>query len=341
MLFVLILLRTIFVGLLTFIGYGYDIASIFRTSPIGNDYTGPILGFSIGIIIIAVETRLRPVFRKTTFAIITGLVIGLTTSYLLTQIISASFLVNNLEPKWFEIIKLFITFILTYLSISTVLQTKDRFKFIIPYFEFRGQELGSKLILLDLSVLMDSRIVPLLKTNIFDGQIGLPKLAFNELKKMSESAEPQKKIRGLAGIQNYLEIQKMSMPIIQEIEDDHLPGDPAFQIIRLAEMHQGKILTADMAVSTDGAVRNLVIININEIAKSFHPPHLPGEFIEITILKSGDNKKQGIGYLEDATLVVIENGKDHIGKKVKVEITQYLQRSSGNMYFANLLEEKT
>ena len=106
--FVLILLRILFVGLLTFIGL--DIAFLFRLSPIGSDYTGPILGFSIGITIIAVETRLRPIFRKTTFAIITGLVIGLTTSYILTQIIGASFLINNLEPQWFETIKLLITF---------------------------------------------------------------------------------------------------------------------------------------------------------------------------------------------------------------------------------------
>lgn len=338
MLFVLILIRTLFVGLLTFIGY--DIASIFNSSPIANEYTGPILGFSIGIVIITVETKLKPIFRKTTFAIITGLVIGLTLSYLLTQILGASFLINNLEPKWFETIKLLITFILTYLSISTVLQTKDRFKFIIPYFEFRGQMLGSKIIILDISVLMDSRLVPLLKTNIFDGQIGLTKLAYNELKKMAESSDTQKKIRGLAGIQNYLEIKSFTQSSIQEIEDDHLPGDPTMQIVRIVEMHQGKILTADATVMSECQQRHVLAININEIAKSFHPPHLPGEYIEINILKSGDNKNQGIGYLEDATLVVVENGKDHIGKKIKAEITQYLQRSSGNMYFANYLEEK-
>jgi uncharacterized protein YacL len=337
MLFVLILIRTLFVGLLTFIGY--DIAAIFKSSPIGNEYTGPILGFSIGITIIAVETRLKPIFRKTTFAIIIGLVIGLTSSYLLTQILSASFLLNKSENNWFPTVQLLITFILTYLSISTVLQTKDRFKFIIPYFEFRGQKFGSKIVILDISVLMDSRIVPLLKTNIFDGQIGLPKLAFNELKIMSESTELQKKIRGMAGLQSYLEILSLTQPAILEIEDDHLPGDPMAQIIRIAEMHQGKILTADIAVTSEASTRHVEVININDVAKSFHPPHLPGENLELVIIKSGDNKKQGIGYLEDATLVVVENGKDFIGKKVKAEITQYLQRSSGNMYFANFMEE--
>jgi uncharacterized protein YacL len=335
MLFVLIILRILFICLLTFIGF--DIAAIFKETLLGNEYSGPILGFSIGVVIIAVETKLRPVFRKTTFAVITGLVIGLTSSYLLIQIISASFIKDN-EPKWFETVKLLITFILTYLSISTVIQTKDRFKFIIPYFEFRGQKLSSKTILLDISILMDSRVVSFLKTNAFDGQICLPKLAYHEFEKMVESTDSQKKIKGIAGLQNYQEIKRLTNLNIQEVEDDLLPGDPSTQILRLAEMHQAKIFTADSVVTSEGASKNIDIININELAKAFHPPHLPGEILEITILKAGDNKKQGIGYLNDATLVVVEGAKELVGKKVKAEITQYLQRSSGNMYFANLIE---
>lgn len=335
MTFVLIILRIIFIGLLTYIGY--DLAAIFINSPIGHQYSGPILGFSIGVIIIAVEVRLRPIFRKTTFAIITGLVIGLTVSYILIQIIGASFILSSDEPKWFETIKLLITFTLTYLSISTVIQTKDKFRFIIPYFEFRGQKLGSKITVLDISVLMDSRLIGFLKANLFETQIGLPKLAYYELKKMMESTDKQKKIRGFAGVSNYQEIKNFNHVAVQEIEDDHLPGDPGLQIVRLAEMYQGKILTADIAVITECHNRNIEALNINEIAKAFYPPYLPGEFIEVEILKIGDNKQQGIGYLPDATLVVVENGKEYLGKKVKAEITQYLQRSSGNMYFANFL----
>ncbi len=332
MFFFIALLKFLFICFMTILGF--TLSDFYSTSAFGNAYNGPLTGFTIAVIIVFLETKFKPIFKKTTFSIILGLIIGLTTSYLLVMLINT--FINS--PKWIEVLRVFITLTITYLSIVTVIQTQDKFKFIIPYFEFRGELIAKNITLIDFSALIDSRLINILKSGIIDGQLILPKSAKEELKKMASSTEHQKKIKGELGLSNYNAILNMPEMVTQELEDELTGESHKLQMIRLAEMHQAKILTCDVDVKLEANHRNIKAMSINELATCFHPILIPGDKVEIKLIKKGDNQNQGIGYLPDATMVVVENAENFIGQTVTVEIKTYLQRHTGNLYFAILSE---
>ncbi|PCJ58477.1 MAG: hypothetical protein COA79_13235 [Planctomycetota bacterium] len=295
---------------------------------------GPTIGFAISILIIIVETQLKPIFKKTTFAIIIGLIIGLSASYLLNEIILALINEKNMSQDNIKTLRLIITFTLTYLSISTVIQTKDKFKFAIPYVEFRGTQLGKNITIIDKSTLLDNRLLPLIKSGIMESKIGLLKIILHELEEECNNEDPA--IRAIAnlGIKQYHQIKELEIVYVEELEEDFQTEDLASQIMRVAEMLQGRILTNDSVILEESHIRNIKTINLNALAKSLNPPLIPGQKINIEVIKKGDTKNQGLGYLDDATLVIIEDAADLVGQTIKIEIKSFLQRSSGNMYFA-------
>jgi uncharacterized protein YacL len=226
--------------------------------------------------------------------------------------------------------------IVCYTCISILLQTKNDFRFIIPYVEFAKEVKGLKPYVLDTSVVIDGRIADIVETRVIDNQLIMPQFVIAELQAIADSNDKLKRNRGRRGL-DILNRLRSDPKVDLMIYDRDLPefaGQPVDQrLVLLAKHLEGKVVTNDYNLNKVAKLHNVGVINLNDIANSLKPVFLPGEEIEVRIVKAGEESGQGVGYLEDGTMVVIEGGRDHISQQVMAVVTSVLQTSAGRMVF--------
>ena len=223
-----------------------------------------------------------------------------------------------------------------YVCISVLWQTKDDFRFVIPYVEFSKDVKGSKPYVLDTSVVIDGGIADIIETGIIDNQMVMPRFVLSELQGIADSSDKMRRARGRRGL-DVLDRLRNNKDIDFKVYDRELPemqGQPVdMKLLLLARHLEGKVVTGDFNLNKVAKLQNVPVINLNEIANSLKPVFLPGEVIKIRVVKAGEGAGQGVGYLDDGTMIVIEEGKDHIGSEVNITVTSMLQTSAGRMVF--------
>ncbi len=233
-------------------------------------------------------------------------------------------------------VKLMIGVICCYLAVSFILQTKDDVRFVIPYVEFAKEAKGGRPLLLDTSVIIDGRIVDIVDTRIFESQLVVPKFVLGELHLIADSSDKLKRNRGRRGLDILNTLQSSKVADIEIVESPVEPGGPTTvdeRLVDLAQRLNGRIVTNDYNLNQVAQFRGVDVININELANALKPVFLPGERFRVKIIKPGEDPGQGIGYLEDGTMVVVNGGRDHIGQSVDIAVTSSLQTSAGRMIF--------
>lgn len=190
---------------------------------------------------------------------------------------------------------------------------------------------------LDTSVIIDGRILDIAKAGFIEGPLVVPVFVLEELQHIADSADGLKRNRGRRGLDTVAEIQELKNVevIIYNGKIEEIPEVDS-KLLKLATELNGKIVTNDFNLNKVARVQNLDVLNINELANAVKPLYLPGEEMEILIVREGKEHKQGLAYLDDGTMIVVENGKDLIGEKVNVVVTSALQTSAGKMIFAKL-----
>jgi len=272
-------------------------------------------------------------------AVYFGLVVGMFLTYVMMLMLTP-LLPSEEEGHWAVILRrsvpLMIGLALCYLCISLLIQTKDDFRFIIPYVEFSKEVKGLKPYVLDTSVVIDGRIADLVETNVLDNQLIMPRFVLSELQGIADSADKLRRARGRRGL-DILNRLRNNQNIDLKIYDRELPemdGQPVdMKLVLLAKHLEGKIVTGDYNLNKVARLHNVDVINLNDIANSLKPVFLPGEMLMVRIVKPGEEVGQGIGYLDDGTMIVVEGARDHIGKEVNVNVTSVLQTSAGRMIF--------
>ncbi len=231
--------------------------------------------------------------------------------------------------------------ILCYGCTSLLLQTKDDFRFVIPYVEFARDLKGLRPIVLDTSSIIDGRLAELAETNIIESQLVMPGFVLGELQAIADSQDRLRRARGRRGL-DILNRLRTQPKIEFQIYDRDLPefaGQPVdMKLVILAKHLEGKIITGDFNLNKVAKVHNVPVINLNEVAASLRPQFLPGETFEVRIAKAGEGPDQGIGYLDDGTMVVIEGGRHRISATLPVVVTSTLQTQAGRMLFAKVDE---
>ena len=274
-----------------------------------------------------------------------GVLAGLTIAYMLSLIVN---LVVSLFPaadiKTVQMIKLLLGAITVFMCVSFVLQTKDDFRFVIPYVEFSRQTKGSHPLLLDTSVIIDGRIADIADTQILESEIIVPRFVLAELQAVADSDDKLKRNRGRRGLDILGRLQKSDKLEIR-LMDAHVSSvddaaDVDAKLVALAKHLDGKVVTNDYNLNKICQLRGVAVININDLANALKPVALPGEAMAVKIIKPGEESGQGIGYLEDGTMVVVEQARDSIGKDVTITVTSALQTSAGRMIFGRLDADK-
>jgi uncharacterized protein YacL len=212
---------------------------------------------------------------------------------------------------------------------------KDEFNIVIPYVRFTRQDISETPVVLDTNIIIDGRIMKLCSTKFLEGRLIIPRFVLRELQYIADSEDNLRKARGRRGLEILNQLQKT--PAIDiKIHEEDFPEiqDVDAKIIRLAKLLNGKILTNDYNLAQVAELQRITVLNINELARALKPVVMPGETLSILVIKEGKEHNQGIGYLDDGTMIVIEQGKQFIGQTIKIEITSMLQTQAGQMIFS-------
>jgi len=194
--------------------------------------------------------------------------------------------------------------------------------------------------ILDTSVIIDGRISDITETGFLEGPLMIPQFVLNELQHIADSSDPVKRTRGKRGLEVLQHIQKQANVDVKIVEKDY-PSvrEVDSKLIELAKEVRGKIITNDSNLNKVAQLQGIEVLNINALANSLKPVVLPGEEMNVKILKEGKEMGQGVAYLDDGTMIVVENGRKQIGKTLDVVVTSVLQTPAGRMIFARLKEE--
>jgi len=273
-------------------------------------------------------------------AVYFGTLVGLLLTYVL-GVALAPYIEGDTKEKVVGLtmgsaVKLLLGMVLCYTCISLLLQTKDDFRFIIPYVEFAKEVKGVRPYILDTSVVIDGRIADVVETHVLDSQLIMPRFVLAELQAIADSSDKLRRSRGRRGL-DILNKLRSNTSVDFKIYDRELPemaDQPVdIKLVLLAKHLEGRLITGDYNLNKVAKLHNVIVINLNDVANSLKPVFLPGEAFDVKIVKRGEEDGQGIGYLDDGTMIVVEGAREHIGAAVKVAVTSVLQTSAGRMIF--------
>lgn len=231
-------------------------------------------------------------------------------------------------------IKVLLGITLAYLSITTVLQTQDDFRLVIPYVEFAKQIRGMRPMLLDSSVLIDGRVLDVCQTGFIQAPLVIPHFVVAELQILADSTDKQKRARGRRGL-DYISTLQRSPAIDISIDETSVPGKAVDQmLVELARQMPAIVVTTDTGLVRVAAIHGVVAVNLNDLAIALKPAVTTGQDLSINVTRPGEQPGQGVGYLDDGTMVVVEDGAGAVGKQVSVTVTSTLQTSAGRLVFA-------
>ena len=330
----LLVLRVLFVIVAAGLGVQLAQADILPKEPSylpTVTFLGTIL-LALGVLAIDVSVREKrlDVITAVYFGLIIGLFLTYVTKVALTPLLATA------SPFIAVYLPTLVGLALCYACISVLMQTKDDFRFIIPYVEFAKQIKGLKPLVLDTSVVIDGRIADVVETGVIDSQLIMPQFVIAELQGIADSSDKLRRNRGRRGL-DILNRLRSNQSIELVIFDRDLPefeGQPVDQkLVLLAKHLEGKVVTNDYNLNKVAKLQNVGVVNLNDIANSLKPVFLPGEMIEVRLVKPGEEQSQGVGYLDDGTMVVIEGGREHVGEGVVATVTSVLQTSAGRMVF--------
>lgn len=311
-----------------------------RFSGDSDHLVGILIGLACAVIIIALEFVLskRPIqsISSIVFGLITGCIIAILFNYIL-QLANLPPQGNLNNKDWQLLITLSLAVVSCYVCVMVIYKTRDRFRFIIPYVEFQKEEKGARPVVIDTSAVIDGRLAELCETRLFDTTLIIPKFVLQELQHVADSADRLRRNRGRRGLEMLQRLQRDERLVIQIHDGRAARGNTVdSKLVSLAGQLQARILTCDYNLAKFAELQNVETINLNEIANALRPTVLAGEERTVQILRPGDEPGQGVGYLQDGTMVVVDGGRAHIGESVAVVVTSTLQTSAGRMVFARI-----
>jgi uncharacterized protein YacL len=317
------------------------VAALYAVRAFAESASGIILTIALALIIsglIVLIDIYTPRKRLSAISgVFLGLIVGMLAAYALT------FLVDYTATIFFDIpddliqgVKVLIGVVCVFVSISLILQTKDDFRFVIPYVEFAKQIRGHRPMVLDTSAIIDGRIHDVAQTQIIQGLLIVPRFVLNEIQTVADSSDRLKRARGRRGLDVLAKLQTSPNVEFAIDESDAQGANVDQKLMSLAHDLNGRILTTDFNLTKVAQLRGIDVININSLAQALRPVVLPGELMTVKIIKPGEGPNQGVGYLDDGTMIVVESARDRIGQDVALSVTSVLQTAAGRMIFGRL-----
>jgi uncharacterized protein YacL len=286
------------------------------------------VGFVLGAAIILFEIRLEKISLKRLIGAAFGSVLGIFGAFLM------SFVLAKAEPEQ-PVLQVGILLLMTYVGLILGAKKGDMLNLAALGGIFGGEKSSKKAFkILDTSVIIDGRIADIAETGFLDGVLVIPQFVLRELQLVADSADSMKRNRGRRGLDILQRIQKMAHLNVQIVEEDFPQvREVDMKLIELAKVFDCKVVTNDFNLNKVAQLHGVEVLNINELANSLKPIVLPGETMRVFILKEGKEYNQGVAYLDDGTMVVVDNAKRMISKTIDISVTSVLQTTAGKMIF--------
>ena len=304
----------------------------------------PILLFSgvlcAGALIVGTDILVRKKQITSLSAIYFGLFLGLLLGWLFSLALEPFKGEKGLTEGQIQAIRVLLTVFCCYITISTLIQTKDEFRFIIPYVEFSKDVKGGRPLVLDTSVIIDGRIADICDTRFIDTKLVVPRFVLQELQSVADSSDKLKRNRGRRGL-DMLKRMQVNPKIDLQVHEANLTELADVQkvderLVVLAKVMGARVVTNDYNLNKIAQLQGVEVINLNELANALKTVALPGELLTVRLVKQGDQIGQGVGYLPDGTMVVVEQARSYIGQEVAITVTSVLQTPAGRMIFGRI-----
>ena len=290
-----------------------------------------VVGAAIGLAVVVFEMRLRQVSLKRLIGAAVGSVLGIFGAYLFSLVIRNSITSGSTQA----FLQLMVMLLMAYVGLVVGANKGDLLNLSALGGIFGGEKQSKRSYkILDTSVIIDGRIADIAETGFVDGVLVIPQFVLRELQLVADSADSLKRNRGRRGLDILQRVQKISTLQVQIVETDY-PSirEVDLKLIELAKEMEGKIVTNDFNLNKVAQLQGVDVLNINELANSLKPIVLPGEAMRVFILKEGKEYNQGVAYLDDGTMVVVDNARKLIGKTIDIAVTSVLQTTAGKMIF--------
>jgi uncharacterized protein YacL len=308
-----------------------------------SGWIGAGIGAVFGLLMAGLDVLLNRftigVFSSATF----GLMVGVFCAWLITRInlpdlpgfLSLDDSERARNRNVYELV-VYVTF--GFLGITLALRSnREEFAFIIPYVRFRQEGIEEQRLLVDTNILIDGRLPGICETGFLGGAMIVPRFVLDELHLLADSPDPVKRERGKRGLE-CLENLRANPSLDVKIHEEYQPQDRPvdMKLVQLARALGARLLTNDANLGRVAALQGVPVLNLNNLAKAMRPTLLPGDEVDLTLIKEGKDPHQAVGYLPDGTMIVVNHAIQHIGSAVPVVVSSALQTSAGRLVFAEM-----
>jgi uncharacterized protein YacL len=324
---------------LRFVRVGFIIiSSLLGSQVIGTALGWPwwmraALGAASGLVLVGLESMIHRIGRVSVRGF-SSAVFGLLFGLIMAKLVSDAIALIPFQPGTVAIVRVVLTWAFCYLGMAMALRGRDEFSVIIPYVRLSRHDRGEESYLVDTSAIIDGRLVDLCKTRFVEGRLVVPRFVLKELQTVADSSDPMKRSRGRRGLEVLNQLRQLSHVDVR-IHEEELPGivETDAKLVKLAQVLGTRIVTNDYNLNKVAEFQQVSVLNVNELAQALRPIVLPGETLEIKPIKEGKEHHQAVAYLDDGTMVVVENGRALIGQNVRGLVTSVLQTAAGRMVF--------
>jgi len=297
-----------------------------------------LLGAGLGIFFVLFEVRLEQASLKRLVGAAIGSVLGILGALMVSQLLN----LTSLDKSTLSFFQITLLLLMGYVGLVVGANKGDLLNLAALGGLFGSERQPRKNYkVLDTSVIIDGRIADVCETGFIDGTLIIPQFVLRELQLIADSSDSLKRNRGRRGLDILARMQKIGTIQVQIVEDD-FPNvrDVDMKLIELAKLYEAKIVTNDFNLNKVAQLQGLLVLNINELANALKPVVLPGETMRVFILKEGKEYNQGVAYLDDGTMVVVDNAKKMISKTIDISVTSVLQTTAGKMIFGKYDERQ-
>jgi uncharacterized protein YacL len=301
---------------------------------ISSDSKGILIGTAAAIFVIAAEIIIQKVRLDDLIAGGIGVILGLIAASLINNVVPV-LLDNPKISEIFENYSLLVSVVLGYIGMLIAVKKKGELDLLDKEIHLTGARMTGNLKIVDTSAIIDSRMLDVADTGFMEGIFVIPSFIMEEVQATADSPDEEKRKkarRGLDIVNQLRENEKITVKIYDKDYPDIEKVDA--KLIKMCQELKSKLLTCDFNLNKAAGAQGISVLNMNELAGAVKPKLLPGEAISLFVLKKGRDKEQGIGYMDDGTMVIVEGGKNYIGRKVEVTVSSVLQKASGRMIFA-------
>ena len=324
--------RAIFILIIT--------AASFHLQPFGlSGIKSALLGLLLGVFFIFFEVRLERASLKRLIGAAVGSILGILGALMISHLLGGT----GIEKGSLSFLQVTLLLLMAYVGLVLGANKGDLLNLSALGGLFAAERQPKRNYkILDTSVIIDGRIVDVCETGFIDGTLIIPQFVLRELQLVADSSDPLKRNRGRRGLDILQRMQKMATIQVQIVDEDFPQlREVDMKLIELARHYEAKIVTNDFNLNKVAQLQGLTVLNINELANALKPVVLPGETMRVFILKEGKEYNQGVAYLDDGTMVVVDNAKKMISKTIDISVTSVLQTTAGKMIFGKYDDRKT